>query len=370
MATTPRIGRAPSAVTHLHLRYIDGLRALAALSVLVYHAWTGPSAVYTTFADRFLTMGAHGVDLFFVISGFCLAYPTIARHRAGSATRFDTASYFARRLVRIIPPYYAAIVVLALVFTAFHLHSDGLSPAALVSQFLFLDKYPAYLSGTFWTLPVELRWYVAFPALLALYLRTPRIFAVLGLAAYGLYYGTRDCVVDVGTLPAFMLGIWAADLQVRQSPLRRYAAAVGLPCAFFAFALGEGQQFYGVQPVGVVACFCFVVAGGAIGWLRQGLSTRLLTMFGVASYSIYLIHKPVLEYAESIRHAPQWLAALVALGVSMLFWLIFERPWLLPSVRDPATRWVQRALEPLARWLRIPADTAEVRAPGKVLSGK
>ncbi len=59
--------------------------------------------------------GAHGVDLFFVLSGFCLSYPVLQSLRAEHAARFNITRYFAKRIVRIVPPYYAAIALLVLV---------------------------------------------------------------------------------------------------------------------------------------------------------------------------------------------------------------------------------------------------------------
>jgi len=162
----------------LRLGYIDGLRAIAALGVLVYHAGMAPRPGRPpddSLLGRSFLFGAHGVDLFFVISGFCLAYPYLGRLRKTGALAFDAAEFGARRLVRILPPYYLAIAIFAIVFSALGLHSPGLTPLALVQQVFFLDKDLSYLSNVFWTLAVELRWYVAFPFLLYTYSRAPSI---------------------------------------------------------------------------------------------------------------------------------------------------------------------------------------------------
>src|SRR5581483_12332502 len=99
------------------LSYVDGLRAIAVLAVVVEHV-----ASYLFQANsvpgQITRSGMHGVDLFFVISGFCLSYPVIARlHEKGMAT-FDAVKYLAHRAVRILPPYYIAIVVLAASYVA------------------------------------------------------------------------------------------------------------------------------------------------------------------------------------------------------------------------------------------------------------
>lgn len=362
-AEAPGISK-PGATRLRRLGHIDGLRALAALGVLICHAfWYSDLGRYgsSTPLGRFLMMGAHGVDLFFVVSGFCLAYPYLTRVRAGSPYAFDLVPYMARRLVRILPPYYAAIVVLAVTFTLLHLHSAGLTALALVQQVLFLDRDQSYLTSPFWTLSIEFRWYVAFPLLLALFVRLPRVFALLGAGAYVLFYTTRLDAVDVGTLPAFMLGIWAADLEITRSPLRRYAPAVFIPCAVAAFAMMSGQQYFAVQPVGVVASFALVVAAGWMPWLRRALSAPPLVGLGIASYSIYLFHEPVIAYCEGLHHAPLWLGASAALALSLVFFLLGERPFLSGPLRDRLIGWLERGLSAGLGFL-IPAPYVRARA--------
>ena len=91
--------------------YIDGLRALAVLSVLVFHsALSNPvAAAKGGVIALVFTQGCHGVDLFFVISGFCLSYPVLKKVYERGSYQFDLCGYLARRVIRIVPPYYAAI---------------------------------------------------------------------------------------------------------------------------------------------------------------------------------------------------------------------------------------------------------------------
>src|ERR1700722_20124848 len=95
------------------LTYIDGLRALALLSVLAFGAML---PLMLTLPAR-LTYLASGIDLFFAISGFCLAYPWLSRVRAGDGLGLDPATYRAfllRRFSRIAPAFYVALAVFAL----------------------------------------------------------------------------------------------------------------------------------------------------------------------------------------------------------------------------------------------------------------
>src|SRR5581483_12159461 len=85
--------------TEMRVRHIDGLRALAVLSVLIYHGTT------RTPVGRWFVEGRHGVDLFFVISGFCLSHPVLTRLASQGSAAFDNPLFFAKRIARIVPPY-------------------------------------------------------------------------------------------------------------------------------------------------------------------------------------------------------------------------------------------------------------------------
>ena len=115
------------------IAYVDGLRALAVIGVVFCHV----AILYRLPGDtyNYLVQGGHGVDLFFVVSGFCLSYPILlAMHNKG-ATTFDVSRFAARRLVRILPPYWLAVAVSAV--------SIGLlahvSLRTLAMNFLLLD---------------------------------------------------------------------------------------------------------------------------------------------------------------------------------------------------------------------------------------
>src|SRR5579872_2838914 len=109
------------------LAYIDVLRAVAVLMVVTLHA-------------GILPWGYLGVDLFFILSGFCLSYPTLAKLHRDGATSFDLRAFAARRLVRIVPPYYAAIaMMLVVVFFVSRAHLVVPSLAMLPYGFSWID---------------------------------------------------------------------------------------------------------------------------------------------------------------------------------------------------------------------------------------
>jgi peptidoglycan/LPS O-acetylase OafA/YrhL len=98
-----------------HLTYVDGLRALAALGVLWTHGIGCAERMCAGAHPAWRDIGDRGVELFFVISGFCLAYPFFARKRSGRPLNLDYVRFLIRRFARIAPPYYICLGILGLV---------------------------------------------------------------------------------------------------------------------------------------------------------------------------------------------------------------------------------------------------------------
>ena len=104
----------PTPHPRLHLGYIDGLRGLAAIYVVIYHCnyvttmICGFSTGLVKFAVMPLNYGHQAVDLFIVLSGFCLMLPAL---RDGYQLRGGFKTFLAKRARRILPPYYVAIVL-------------------------------------------------------------------------------------------------------------------------------------------------------------------------------------------------------------------------------------------------------------------
>jgi peptidoglycan/LPS O-acetylase OafA/YrhL len=343
------------------IRHIDGCRALAVLGVVLYHAlfhaaWAQRAVGeggYVGLLVTILSQGAHGVDLFFVISGFCLSYPTLTAYRKSSGASFQLDRFFSKRLVRIIPPYYAAVlscIVAVWVFKGLHMHVPlGLDPhqswADVLFQVLFWDHGAHLATPSFWTLFIEFRWYMLFPLLLMLWVRAPRAYFLLLFALFIAYNWTRARSIDLGVLPAFMLGIVAADQHILEHPIRKYAPI--LTAAAFDIALllepfsstplpdgSEKHGFYTPANIGWhFTCFFFVLSAGAWAPLRSVLAWRPLAFIGVASYSIYLVQQPIVSFFDenlvgslgALQASALGCAASVLGGI--LFWILIERPF-------------------------------------------
>jgi peptidoglycan/LPS O-acetylase OafA/YrhL len=294
------------------LAAVDGLRAIAVLAVVAHHAGLLP-----------LEYGTRGVDLFFVISGFCLSLPTLRSMQAGNPFRFDRWRFARGRVARIVPPYYVALVLFGVLsLTAFGLPSV-VHPATrfewLENALFMTSPAPAY-NASFWTLGIEAQWYVLFPAILSLYVRSKSLFCSVAVFSY-LAFAWHHELVDIGVLPCFMLGIVAAHLYVSgkaSSPLFPVLAFVSLVTA----VLTDPTAFHG-HPIWHVAAFAMLVAG--VGRLHVLASWRPLAAIGVASYSIYLVHQPIVLWL--MRYDIAWpVCGLLGVGAGLVFWLAVEQP--------------------------------------------
>jgi peptidoglycan/LPS O-acetylase OafA/YrhL len=324
------------------LEYLDGLRAIAVLSVVAYHAaeLSAHQAPLQSVGALLARQGCHGVELFFVISGFCLSYPYLVKlHERGAAT-FDVAQFAARRLVRIVPPYYAALSLL-FGFTLLLQHSGVPLPISIdagsatlpevLRQAAFLDNGTQMVNTSFWTLAVELRWYVFFPIALWLWTRSPRAFFAVAVLAL-LAFATRAGSIDLLVLPAFMLGIAAAHLRIQAHRLTRYALPLFVPV--FAVVLLQTPHAWGfISPFSEAAAFLLVVGGGTLTAFERALSNKVLALIGTASYSIYLVHSPLMGVLEQHRVAPIPAAA-IGVFAGIAFWWVVERRVTQAPLRD------------------------------------
>ena len=361
------------------IRYVDGLRAVAVLLVLAHHVMLHSPALHTPVPfmswAHVMLEGSHGVDLFFVLSGFCLSYPLLQRLRTEGSARFDVARYFAKRIVRIVPPYYAAVALLLLVPAS----RGGVNGLDVLKQLLFLDWHTAFLNGSFWTLCVEFRWYFFFPIALALWIRAPKAFWAIASASVMLYAITRVHAPDVGTLLPFMLGIVAADFHIRGVRIERVAFML-LPASILGALVleqwasmpspyGAESSIFFVQtnPGWQVAAFAFVLLAGRLKTLRGLLSIKPIVDVGLASYSIYLVHEPVVTILQSRLHLPQVqgmaMSYAAALAVGFAFWALFERPWMSGSLKARAVDLLEPPLARAALWLQIPVHPAFWETP-------
>jgi peptidoglycan/LPS O-acetylase OafA/YrhL len=317
--------------------------------VLVAHVW-----LYTqgwtggAYSDRLIEAGRYGVWLFFALTGYLLFWP-FARAAFVDYSAIDLRRYALNRMLRILPLYYAVVIVL-LVF------QERSSDSGQWLRFLtFTESFSRGTVGTvdtpIWSLVVEVQFY-----------------ALLPFVAWGLAFVSRRKVPSATWLLAGLavvsLSVWFARVAQPAHPDLRWRYS--LPATFFNFtpgmflallrASGARLRLPGSTALLAGGVTLWMVAAAAIRWseplcalgaflilaaivlparegaLVRALSWRPLAVVGVASYSLYLWHLPLLRWLEDhtgFGTAPLLavgtLAAVAAAGVS---YLVVERPFL------------------------------------------
>jgi peptidoglycan/LPS O-acetylase OafA/YrhL len=330
----------------LHYRPdIDGLRAVAVLLVLGFHAGlTGVSG------------GFVGVDVFFVISGYLITGLLLAEHRRSGT--ISLVAFWSRR-VRRLAPALLLVVATALALAPLLLQRVGgetetLARAAIATLLLNANHYFLQQSSDYfapaaeinpmlhmWSLSVEEQFYVVWPLLLLLALRRGQGMArpvamvgvvLLGSFALALYLTATAPLVAFFLAPSraweFAAGaVLAAGQALVQAGAKRWAGgALGL--AGLALIVGAGVGLNGVRHfpapmalIPVLGAVLFLAAGVAAprNPVSRAASARWLVYTGRISYPLYLWHWPVLAFMRSLRLYEKSLPLdLLGLGLSFV----------------------------------------------------
>ena len=318
--------RAISQAGELRSSRIESLRALAALGVVFSHIYlshfypSSGAAAYTTFWHRTLLAGGFGVWVFFGLTGYLLYLPFVRRDLA-AGPQLSYARYARNRAVRILPLYYVVTVV-SLIFVD-HVHGVGTWIRFLVFGENFSRTTIARLDGPVWSLVIELHFYILLPflalGLAAVGRRSVKgvtaALAVLGLAALALRWVTVDHPHTINplwqyNLPStfvyFIPGMLLAVLKVswdrdppdwlqRNRLARNPATWLALTVPLWVLTIHR----YDWDPL--VAVVTFLTIGACVLPLDsspalRALEWRPLAVLGVASYSLYLWHLPIVNH--------------------------------------------------------------------------
>jgi peptidoglycan/LPS O-acetylase OafA/YrhL len=372
----PSSATAPLGNAQVHVKPLDGLRGIAILFVIVPHIASYGMLPGPAWLEHIAAATAHGVDLFFDLSGFGHAYPLIAQRLAGAPVRFDAPTYAFNRIYRVLPLFYVTIALTYVaVFVAKavgHFQDDVVLfvPHTLyeaVAPLLLFDRANLPINPGLWTIAVQLRWYLLFPALLFVWFKSPRAFVVLIGCAWVGYLFTRARTIDLGTLPLFMLGIVAADLIARRDRLLRYAVLLLAISAVAAFAWdahamvpdpwGTEGHFLG-QPTSFpwhVVVFSLVLIAATLRPIRAVLSWRPLMALGTVSFSTYLVHQPVIALVlAKLGRGAGPVAFVASIAVGFGFWWCLERPLTDPARRRRLRERSMPVVKQIFAWLGVP----------------
>jgi peptidoglycan/LPS O-acetylase OafA/YrhL len=365
------------------LDHLDGLRAVAALYVVVFHAGVcfvaDPLPGWARAASRLLAFGHEAVAVFIVLSGYCLMLPAA---RAGGRLAHGVRGYFARRAWRILPPYFAALLgslaVIALVpalrsqapsGTIWDDSHPAFTTGAVVSHLLLVHNlspdWAVKINGPLWSVATEWQIYFFLPFLLLPLWRRLGPLALLGGA---LALGYLPLLVAPAAAHAavswylglFAMGMVAAAIGCADRPLERRLrevvpwgrVALGLCVACALGGLVLARVWFRWKPitdplVGLATAALLVHCGLPAGArVRRLLSAPAAVQLGHFSYSLYLVHLPVVAGGYflvrrlslgPVVHVGAMLLLTVpaSLGVAYLFHRLIERRFMPSSARPP-----------------------------------
>ncbi len=364
--------------TSLHLTALDSLRGLAALYVCLGHTVHQANLDGTQipklirFLLRTLDFGHYAVVLFIVLSGFCLMLPVI---RNGGEFRGDFKTFFFRRARRILPPYYVALLFSILLATTWisqpenELWKSSLPVTAqnitthllLIHDLFKTDIFK--INSPFWSIAVEWRIYLFFPFLIIFWKKWGGwkvtltvlgiaycLFSVLSLTPF---FNSEPPGPSLHFFFLFSVGMLTAEIVFSDTEwnrqLRKNIPWTLLSAILYILAIPA----YGIKQIhGIGWILSDLIAGLAVMSLliailsfknhplNSLLTWQPLVKLGCFSYSIYLLHMPLMQvFIQYISH-PLHLSPLIEMtfiimvgvpliiSISYLFFLLFEKPFL------------------------------------------
>lgn len=372
----------PTDHSRTYVASLTGLRGIAALFVFIFHYGSFNPGIRLDLtvpvignALQFpLGFGFAGVDLFFVLSGFLLSLP-FARASLTHTAHQPLAQYYKRRLLRVFPAYYAQLGIILIVGSWFIAWQplSGTSFFAHLFMFFNIGWNPVRsMVGVWWTLPVELAFYLMLPFIASFMRPAKWIVFLLSCIVLSLVYrfwsanhfaAVPDGTVIVlaashlpGSLPEFLLGASAAmvvqwfDIKSINKPSDRVLDVLFLAGTSLAIiwlwevVLPHGSHYWLGHWSMVIAPLAFglplslmVISlywGSRVG--RLLFANPVVYFLGLISYSLYLWHFIVLQQADvifgeaykNLQGFPKFLLSLLlVVMVSTVSYYAFERPF-------------------------------------------
>ena len=354
--------------------FADALRGVACIAVLLYHMLShdhsfGPPEPMDAVVRRGLPnwieaisyFGSNGVPVFFVLSGFVIAYSL----RNNPLTRASIGQFILRRQFRLDPPYWAMVVIalgilkmeqLLPVLRGFPDAAALAMPSVKVTLLnLFYLQNLAHVQmilGIAWTLCIEIQFYLVFIVLLWLARRVSRgddakrallsTIIVLGTGALSLGFvmvsGKQSLFIQYWhSFAAGVLCWWALAGRASRRDLGIYLGIFALTIAAFALT---GRQSASVSAASL-GCALLTASALYLAGVREQLTKwgggRVTQYLGRISYSLYLVHVPVVTWTlrlgyhwsgENVAMALVWWVTAFALSIAFahLFFLAVEKP--------------------------------------------
>ncbi|MBV1868977.1 MAG: acyltransferase [Marinosulfonomonas sp.] len=327
-------------------REIDGLRAVAVIPVILFHAG------FTIFSGGYV-----GVDVFFVISGYLITTIILNELEQG---KFSILRFYERRARRILPTLFFVMLCcipcawMWMLPSQFEDFSQSLVAVTIFASNILFWRESGYFDAASeekpllhtWSLAVEEQYYLFFPILLILlwrFGRNPVLYSIVAISVFSLLlseWGWRNSsTANFYLIPTraweLLAGSICAFLQLGKATKSNNAlSAFGLALIVFSiFIYDDSTPFpslYALAPV--VGTALIILYGARETWVARLLSLKAFVGIGLISYSAYLWHQPLFAFARirSLNVPEQWLMlvlAIASLALAYLSWRFVEQPF-------------------------------------------
>lgn len=300
-----------------HRNDIDGLRAIAVLSVFIFHL-----------KPNLLIGGFIGVDVFFVISGFLITKILL---REVEANQFTFSGFYIRRIRRIFPALFAvlfvSLIIAILVLGPVDLiwFCKTLKYAAVQISNILFEKKVEYFDATFditpllhtWSLGVEEQFYLVFPLLLSAIFKGKKdrdfAFVSLLILSFASLALSQFLLINFPKISFFSLtsrfwelglgGLLAFDkIKKPKDSVNEIFGIFGLLLIALSLFLTNKDHFPGIFALPACLGASLIIFSGQFHktLTAQILSNRILVFFGLISYSLYLWHYPTIEFYKEL----------------------------------------------------------------------
>jgi peptidoglycan/LPS O-acetylase OafA/YrhL len=302
-------------LTHLKYRKdIDGLRTVAVLSVVGFHAF-----------PKIVTSGFIGVDIFFVISGYLISTIIFS---SLEDERFSFIEFYARRIKRIFPAL-LLVLVASLVYGWYILLPDEFKQlgrhtaggSGFVSNFILWNENGYFDNSAktkpllhLWSLAIEEQFYIFWPILLYFvwkiqwsFLKVTALIFIVSFAT-NIYLIQNDKIADfyspISRFWELMVGGILAYISLHHNHLlgkfKNFQSVFGFVLLLIGlFVINEGSTFPGWWALFPTFASFFIISAGANTWLNKILlSNKVMAWLGLISYPLYLWHWPLLVWTE------------------------------------------------------------------------
>jgi peptidoglycan/LPS O-acetylase OafA/YrhL len=349
---------------------INGLRAIAILAVIIYHA------NFTIFNKTFLSGGFLGVDIFFVISGYLLT--SIILNEISTTNNFFFKNFYLRRVKRIVPALLFAMMC-SLPFAYLILFMDPFIDfsKSLISAIFFVSNIYFNFTGNrygeestllkpllhTWSLSVEVQFYILLPIFIYIFIKFFKrqlisiliigfLISILFAHYSSIYHPSFNFYQIFSRAFELLSGSLLAYFQLNNTTAIRESnklfyqifPKLGMSLIIFSFIFFSDKDllpsFYSLIPLSGVCLFIWFSNKNEI--VTKILQNKVFNFFGLISYSLYLFHYPIFAFSRVLHVFNEYykfLFIILAIIISIFSYYFIERKFIdkeIISFKKPA----------------------------------